>query len=516
MGITVAQHFADGQPLPLQWDAFYPNTNRSLVILAQPPKSRSYTERVRASEEQLNPAKVDGRFDEASQRDVLALAARLHKQHLETMSAAEIEQAAVEGGMDGAFVREAIRRISANESSVETPTTASPSATAGEVAVGISVPLVVFCVFALRYIQTHGGTGAPTVLALLIGVLLLIAAVYFVARNGRVAAANKVTEAARNTYAFGLGSQRSEPLNIGRIVTTGIAVLTLATIPFCGFEGPAAQFWFLGVLSPFIGGFCSQSKTAFWKAASIGAIGAVLAGLETVFRLNAHLDASYWPVSMTALGTVYGLLGLAGFGVSSRVNRSKTAKSHFDRAEVLAQLFELQAALDRNQETRTFLSVDVVNSSAMKASDNELEVEYSFRQYQAWIAETVRSFGGEIQLAAGDGAMAMFRDPSSAVSAAKQLQLGIDTFNGSKNRLTSPFQIRCGIAEGRIGLDARTPIGQIQSPVLDRAAFLQKYAEPGSVVVTKELIEIAMPVLGSLHQRELIDGRPVYCWAKQQ
>ena len=51
-----------------------------------------------------------------------------------------------------------------------------------------------------------------------------------------------------------------------------------------------------------------------------------------------------------------------------------------------------------------------------------------------------------------------------------------------------------------------------KTPVLDRAAFLQKYAEPGSVVVSKELIESAMPILGSLHQRELIDGKAVYSW----
>ena len=90
--------------------------------------------------------------------------------------------------------------------------------------------------------------------------------------------------------------------------------------------------------------------------------------------------------------------------------------------------------------------------------------------------------------------------------------MAVPEFNATKNRLADPFRIRCGIAEGKIGIDARTPLGQIQSPVLDRAAFLQKYAEPGSVVVSKELIESAMPVLGSLHQRELIDGRAVYSW----
>ena len=65
------------------------------------PKTRSYTNCVRSSGDQLKSGLTEGRFDEASQRDVLALAARLQKEHLETMSAAEIEQAAIEGGMNG-------------------------------------------------------------------------------------------------------------------------------------------------------------------------------------------------------------------------------------------------------------------------------------------------------------------------------------------------------------------------------------------------------------------------------
>ena len=110
---------------------------------------------MRTSEEHLTTLATEGRFDEASQRDVLELAARLQKMHLETMSADEIESAAVEGGMNAEFVREAIRRVSANTEPQVEPEEEQRPASAGEWAVGVLLPTGLLSFFLLRYMVRH-------------------------------------------------------------------------------------------------------------------------------------------------------------------------------------------------------------------------------------------------------------------------------------------------------------------------------------------------------------------------
>src|SRR5581483_2804731 len=139
------------------------------------------------------------------------------------------------------------------------------------------------------------------------------------------------------------------------------------------------------------------------------------------------------------------------------------------------------------KQHRAFLSVDVVHSSEMKLGEPELAVEYSFGQFQSWVEESVRSLGGEVQSAAGDGLMCVFREDAAAVRAAGLLQQGMAAFNAARNRLATPFRIRCGVASGEVPAVPQGSLGRVHSPVIDRAAVLQKQAEPGGVVVSREL-----------------------------
>jgi class 3 adenylate cyclase len=423
------------------------------------------------------------------------------------MSASEIEQAAVEGGLSAEFVREAIHRISTTPTVVDEET--STKSTPEEWMVAASVTLIMAGVVLYKAASTGRHPTAYLVLCLLAAVTA--AGVLYLAGVG----AKSLLSPKQTTS--GLTGPQTEPkvektpVNIGNLVVHGLLVATLATIPFNYTGGENDGVIFLAVLLPLMGGFTNSARLSFWKGAGAGAIVATFLGIASFYRTGIAAPTE-WPMAVGLAGAVCGLFSLGGFGLKKLFTRSKHVRPSSNRTEMLAQLFELQAALDRHQATRTFLSVDVVGSSAMKATANELEAEFSFRQYQTWVAEVTRAFGGEVQLAAGDGAMAMFRDTESAVKAAKFLQLGIHDFNANKSRLSTPFEIRCGLSEGKIGIDSKTSLGQIQSPVLDRAAFLQKYAEPGSVVVDQALIGSAMPVLGTLHQRQLIDGKPVYCW----
>jgi class 3 adenylate cyclase len=188
-------------------------------------------------------------------------------------------------------------------------------------------------------------------------------------------------------------------------------------------------------------------------------------------------------------------MGVLGAWVRARIFPPPWLKP-LDRQQLMAQLFALQQRLDGDRRLRAFLSVDVVNSSAMKRDAPALQVEYSFGALREWIGEIVRGCGGEMQSAAGDGVMCLFSEDAQAARAARQLQSGIDAFNAQRNRLPTPFRIRCGISAGEVAAPAGTPIGHLDSPVIDRAAALQKRAEPGGVVLGEEASAAARAELG--------------------
>lgn len=183
------------------------------------------------------------------------------------------------------------------------------------------------------------------------------------------------------------------------------------------------------------------------------------------------------------------------------------------RAKLLEVLFAIQHALEAEKQHRAFLSIDVVDSSRMKLEASDLAVEHSFGQLHRWLAEVVRACGGELHSAAGDGMMCLFSDETQALRAARRIQEGIDRFNREQNRLGTPFGLRCGVSAGEIGMEPGMPLGSVQSAVIDRAAALQRRAEPGGVVVGSEALSAAQAELGSLIVlAEPVAGSPAFLW----
>jgi adenylate cyclase len=97
-----------------------------------------------------------------------------------------------------------------------------------------------------------------------------------------------------------------------------------------------------------------------------------------------------------------------------------------------------------------------------------------------------------LQSHAGDGVMCLFPTDSQAVRAARQLQEGIARFNAEQNRLPMPFRLRCGVSVGDVPIEEGQPLGHMQSPVIDRAAILQKRAEPGDILISGDIAAAAL------------------------
>ena len=189
---------------------------------------------------------------------------------------------------------------------------------------------------------------------------------------------------------------------------------------------------------------------------------------------------------------------LGGMAQEGSTEAGPTAPQSVSRSTMLEMLFALQRELEGQKRHRAFLSVDVVGSSAMKQGQTDLAVEVSFDRFRRWLELIIMGCDGEMHSAAGDGMMCAFPDDASALRAARRIQEGIAGFNADHNRLSTPFRVRCGVSAGEVAVDPSVSLGHLHSPVIDRAAHLQKQAEPGGIVAGVELAGAALAELGDV------------------
>jgi class 3 adenylate cyclase len=251
----------------------------------------------------------------------------------------------------------------------------------------------------------------------------------------------------------------------------------------------------------------------------------MLIPIVAVICATLHLGEGLTAIAI--LSTIAGLIGTGIYlktgdvepGGSDAARKAKpqapvTAEpAAVSRLELVKALFALEQELSLRRVRRAFMSVDVVQSTQMKRDESELAVEYSFGQFREWVEEIVRQCGGEIQGVAGDGLMSIFPQDVQAVRAARLIQEGLPAFNATANRLATPFRVRCGVNAGVVPLDDSTPIGHLNSAVLDRAAVLQRMAEPGGVVVDASVASAALVELGGLQALpDAPQGEPAFAW----
>jgi class 3 adenylate cyclase len=190
--------------------------------------------------------------------------------------------------------------------------------------------------------------------------------------------------------------------------------------------------------------------------------------------------------------------------------------AELSREELLNMLFELHRRLEAQKERRAFLSIDVVDGSQMKRSGSSIAVERSFGQFRQWVEQAVHAHGGEVQYAAGDGVMCLFPSDATALRAARQLQEKLPRFNAEHNRLPLSFQIRCGVSAGEVAIEEGVPLGHLQSAIIDRAAALQKRAEPGGILLSGEVAAAALIELGPLEPLGApVAGEPAFEWKER-
>jgi len=255
--------------------------------------------------------------------------------------------------------------------------------------------------------------------------------------------------------------------------------------------------------------FLAGRATRGALAGGMFVLGALLATLLPAFGYGPAYtfssDHLLSQVLVLAFLVFVGALSGVGATVQRRAARDGRLQKN-DGATIVAEMLEIQWRLEEDATSVTVLVIDAAKSTAMKVGADPLDVEYSFREYQMWLAECCAGFGGRIHSVAGDGAVVAFSDGLSAIGAARRIQTDVTRFNAALNRLPKPFRLRLGLHAGRVAGD----LNDVQfTEVIDIAAHVEDIAPVGGIAATEAVIA-HLGHDGFLPLAREIDGQAVY------
>lgn len=318
---------------------------------------------------------------------------------------------------------------------------------------------------------------------------------------------------------------------IQQISQMSLPARRIVTSAFLGLQAGLLNIWGQVTGDPyglaFIGGF-AVVLLAIWNLAQarrreLGVVaGAVLGGafiigsaffsflFSQIFRTTFEFEGAKL-LPFLLLGA---LVGFVCSALSDRILQLRLQHDPIKRREyLLRQLIELQEELKSGERSVTFLSVDVVGSTEMKSNADPLEVEYSFGEYTKYVIEVAAQFDGRLHSTAGDGILLVFDHPQAAFLASRRLHAGLIEFNAFKNRIGSPFQIRCGIHTGTVVAPAGDAGSVNYSHVIDIAAHVQKAAPAGGTAVSEDAAEYIPGGPKAIGKEEVdVHGKRVFLW----
>jgi class 3 adenylate cyclase len=406
------------------------------------------------------PSESERRYDPETIRKVTALAARLQREHQDTLTAGEMESIGLEVGLQPAFIHQAISSLEAQrqaeqETEVdqgEQVTTAGLTAEqpvrSGEFVAALCAlslplfwgPMAYFC---------HSSPGMMTLFTLLTPAPLAALMGFLTGRK--------------------------------KLSTLSATLLMLSLSPTFPF------LYYRHLYSEQIDG-------------------GMMTGAIFLYNMFGIPAATYFASMGAGLRQTY-------FPLGSRGEEEEVVS----KQEMQGLLSSIQQQSLATPMRHAFLSVEVARPSEMRGSAPAQTVDHTFGQYQRWADEVAQGCGGMLQSLGGDARLFLFPSESSAIRAARRMQEGISGFNVALNRLPLPFQLRCGISAGESYVNTNMPAAALHSPAIDRAVFLQQRAEPGDIVLSGEIAATGLLELGGLAPLpEALFGPNAFSWRAAQ
>ncbi len=153
-------------------------------------------------------------------------------------------------------------------------------------------------------------------------------------------------------------------------------------------------------------------------------------------------------------------------------------------------------------KTSTFVSIDVVDSTALKSGESEQDIIYTFLTYHKLIRELAYMHHGELSTISGDGIMCRFERADDAVTAVQDILKSLTGFNKRQNRLSRPFALRLGVNTGQVYESQSQIPGQLISHTIDVAAKLQQASQPNQARISQETVNALKQPLPTLVRLE--------------
>jgi len=193
---------------------------------------------------------------------------------------------------------------------------------------------------------------------------------------------------------------------------------------------------------------------------------------------------------------------------------SLRASNKHEREELLKLFAETKRKLKTMGRDLAFLSIDVVDSTGMKRGEDKESVEYDFREYKSFVEAKLNEQGVLKSTWTPDGVMSCFSTVDAAVRAAREVIIGLETFNKNVKTLKHDFKVRCGINSGYLYFDESVPLEEISDHVIDVAGHMQKQALPNTISIAKPSIEPMKEREGFSTAGRFVDGYEMYVWGK--
>lgn len=382
------------------------------------------------------------RYDPETIRKVTALAARLQREHQDTLTAGEMESIGLEVGLQPAFIHQAISNLEAqHQAEQETETEQNEQLTTAE---------------SIAEHPVRSGEFVAALCALSLPLFWGPMAYMWHSSPGFMTLFTLLTPAPLAALMGFLTGKK-------KLSTMSAALLMLSL-------SPTFPFLYYRHLYP------EQID------------GGMMTGAIFLYNLFGIPAATYFASMGSTLRQTYFPLG-SGRGEETLVSKQ-------EMQGLLSSMQEQQATVTPMRHA--FLSVEVVRPSEMRGSAPAQTVDHTFGQYQRWADEVAQGCGGMLQSLGGDARLFLFPSETSAIRAARRMQEGISGFNVALNRLPLPFQLRCGISAGESYVNTNLPSAAMHSPAIDRAVFLQQRAEPGDIVLSGETAATGLIELGGL------------------